>query len=646
MKWNYVVVWVSIAVLLGGCANPIPPAPVPVPAPDTTPPPAITGLAASDAYNGSVLLSWEQSAAGDFDHYNVYLSKVEITNVTGMTPIHRITDITTNSYRATGLEDGTKYYFAVTAVDDSGNESSLVTITSVTPVAKETLPPFPDTTPPETIIIGAPSETIGYSNVTFQWTGSDDSTATADLVYSYWLEGYDAGYSPFTPDISQTYMNLPDGAYVFYVKAQDEAGNIEPTPAVSQFTIATAAPVGGLLILRNSEVNRIAVGSDGKHIYALDSVNTRLYKSSHGGYGWVDISAGITGAATWDELAIAPDTPEIVAVVTNARTEVYLSTNGGGACFPLGLTANLAAGELIQCIAISPAYGESARELAVGTSTGNGGGRVWVYTIPVSGWRDMSSGAPGWLPSEPAIAGTDVFAIKYSPAFAADRAILAIVSSGPAPDTDDTYLYIGKRVAADTMTWNGAAVLGYPVEICQSGEDTPGSPLTYADLALPSDYSVLDMPSRCVYACWSDNPPGTAVAGNPNDDVYRLDDIHCNRLYVSGGSPEYVISSLAYYGSCNEGKLLAGAMMGVGIASGVPVAPVYFTFNPQSALPTWKSSLKPPTGPNQAQVAWSPDGSVAYCGTSTIGGASGDQSAFSLSTTDGLGWNQTGLIDT
>ena len=137
--------------------------------------------------------------------------------------------------------------------------------------------------------------------------------------------------------------------------------------------------------------------------------------------------------------------------------------------------------------------------------------------------------------------------------------------------------------------------------------------------------------------------PSTAIAGNPNDDVYRLDDTLSNRLYVGGGSPESVISSLAYYGTSNEGKLLAGAMMG---ALGSFSVPVYFTSNPQSRFPTWQSSLKPPTGSNEAQVAWSPDGSVAYCGTSTIGGASGDQSAFSRSTNDGLGWNQTGLIDT
>ena len=638
MKWNYVIVWVSIAIVLCGCAKaPLPPAPPP----DTTPLPAITGLVASDAYNGKVVLSWEQSTAEEFDHYNIYLSKAEITSVTGMIPIEQITDVTTSAYQVTGLEDGTKYYFAVAVVDDSGNESSLVTV-SATPVAKEILPPSPDTTPPETTIVSAPGETVADGKVSFQWTGSDDSTTTADLVYSYKLEGHDAEYSPFTSDTSKTYTNLPDGPYVFHVKAQDTAGNIDPTPATSQFTVATAIP-GGLLILRNSEVNRIAVSFDGKSIYALDSVNAGLYKSSHGGYGWVDISAGVSGAGTWDELAVAPDAPEVVAVVTNARTEVYLSTSGGGAFFSTGLAANLVAGERIQCITISPGYDGSARELAVGTSTGTGGGRVWVCTIPLLGWMDVSSGAAGWLPGVPAIAGTDVFAVKYSLAFAADKVMLAIVSSGPAPDTDDTYLYVGKRVVAGTMTWNGNVFPGYPVEICRAGEDTPGSPLTYAALALPSDYLALDIPLRHVYACWSDNPPGTAIAGNPNDDIYRLDDILCNRLYVGGGSRESVISSLAYYGTGNEGKLLAGAMMGI---PGELRIPVYFTFNPQSGFPTWKSSLKPPTGLNEAQVAWSPDGSVAYCGTSTIGGASHDQSAFSRSTDDGLSWNQTGLIDT
>ncbi|MFC1869742.1 fibronectin type III domain-containing protein [Chloroflexota bacterium] len=660
MKWHYATVWVSIAVLLCGCAKPPPlpapiptpptaPAPIPVPLPDTTPPSAITGLAASDAYDGKVTLSWDPSTAGDFNYYKVYQSQAEITSVTGMSPVHKITDVNTSGYPVTGLENGTTYYFAVTAVDKSGNESSLKSIRA-TPVAKETLPPPPpppppDTAPPETTIISAPRGTIDNNNITFQWTGSDDVTATADLVYSYQLEGFDNEYSPFTANTSESYLNLPQESYVFRVKARDEADNIDPTPADSQFTIAITTP-GGLPILRDSEVNRIAVGSDGNTIYALDSVNTRLYQSSHSGYGWADISSHLGGAGTWDELAVAPDAPETVAVVTSARTEVYLSTDSGGTFFPLGLATHLAAGELVQCLAISPGYGTSTRELAVGTSTGDGGGRVWVFTIPFSGWIDVSSGASGWLPAVPAIAGTDVFAIKYSPAFAADRTILAIVASGPPPDTDDTYLYIGRRADSGTTTWNATVAPGYPVEICQPGEDSPGSPLTYAALALPSDYLGLDTSLRSVYASWSDNPRGTAVAGKPNDDVYRLNDILCSRLYVGDGSSERAISSLAYYGTKDEGKLLAGMMMSTGTTSGVPSVPVYFTSDPQSRFPAWQSSTKPPTGPDEAQVAWSPDGTVAYCGTSTIGGASRDQSAFSRSTSDGLSWNQTGLIDT
>lgn len=506
------------------------------------------------------------------------------------------------------------------------------------------LPP-PDTTRPETIITSTLGETIDYNDVTFEWTGSDDTTPTTNLTYSCYLEGHDTDYSPFTLDTARTYYDLPDGSYVFYVKSQDEAGNIDPTPATSEFTIATPppeepeveVPAGSqLLILVGSQVNRIAVGCDGKTIYALDSSNAQLYKSDHSGYGWNIISAGIAGAATWDELAVAPDDPDIVAVVTNARTEVYMSIDGGTNFHVTGLGGKLGAGERVQCLAISPCYGTPSRELAVGTATGNGGGKVWVDIVNhfASGWQDISTGATGWLPTAPAISGTDVFAIEYSPAFAADGTLLAIVASGPAPDTDDTYLYIGIRdLASNNAVWN--TFPRYPVEICQSGQDTPGTALTYADLALPADYSGGGASSRHVYACWSDNPPGVATAGNANDDVYRLDDTMC---YPLQARPD-IICSLAHYGFYSRGKLLAGAMMSADTPFGLSTQ-VYCTLNPQSTCPIWQKSLKPPTGPNEAQVAWSPSGEMAYCGTSSIGGGGGSESAFSHSRDNGLTWNQ------
>jgi hypothetical protein len=503
-------------------------------------------------------------------------------------------------------------------------------------------PTPPDTTPPETVITLAPSGTTAHNEVTFKWTGNDDSTPTTNLSYSFYLKGYDTDYSPFTSDTTKTYTDLPDGSYIFYVRSQDETGNTDPTPASIEFTIATVPPepekeievvtpiVSTLLIVPGSDVSHIAVAYDNT-VYAIDSPHAKLYKSDHGGIGWTDISRSLGAAAPWTELAIAPDDPKIVAVVTNAGAEVYLSTDGGANFTATGLASKLGGGERVKCLAISPSYGSGRRELAVGTFTGNGNGKMWVCQANhfPNIWQDMSTGATGW-------SNADIFAIEYSPGFAADSTLLAIAAT--APPTDDTYLYIGIRdLGGNATTWNSFA--GYPVEICQSGQDTPGTPLTYADLALPWDYSGTIPSGRHVYACWSDNPPGTVTAGNPNDDVYRLDDTVCYRLLVRN-----IICSLAHYGMFSRGKLLAGAA----IASVMDISQgpqVYCTLNPQSAYPTWQSSQKPPTGPGQARVAWSIDGKTAYCGTSSAGGGSHDQSAFSISTNDGFTWNQIGLID-
>lgn len=501
--------------------------------------------------------------------------------------------------------------------------------------------PAPDTTPPQTLITVAPSENITSGKVTFEWTGSDDRTPTNKLTYSYYLEGHDAGYSSFTPDTTKTYTNLPDGTYTFYVKSHDEADNVDLTPAYFKFTIATPKPpeqktktltpvVSTLLIVPDSDVSHIAVGYDNT-IFALDSPHAKLYKSDHGGYDWTDISRGLGASAPWTELAIAPDDPRVVAIVTNG-TEVFVSTDGGTTFAATGLTANLSGGERIQCLALSPGYGH--RDVAVGTSTGSGNGKVWVNVMNgfPRGWQDMSTSATGW-------SNADIFAIEYSPGFAVDGTLLAVAATEPPPNSDGTFLFIGFRdLGGNTTTWNNSA--GYPVEISQSGQDTPGTPLTYADIALPSDYIGTSPANRHVYACWSDNPPGVASAGNPNDDVYRIDDTVGYRLLVR---PD-VICSLAHYGMFSRGKLLAGAVA-ASTVSFFRGPQVYFTSNPSSPYPTWQNSQKPPSGPAQARVAWSADGRVTYCGTSALSGGSNDQSAFSVSTTNGFTWNQIGLID-
>jgi hypothetical protein len=102
---------------------------------DITPPPAITGLLANNAYDNRINLWWDKSTVDDFDHYNVYLNKGEINSVSGIKPAQQIKEIGTNHYQATGLENGAVYYGAVTAVDKSGNENVKVAPVKATPTA-------------------------------------------------------------------------------------------------------------------------------------------------------------------------------------------------------------------------------------------------------------------------------------------------------------------------------------------------------------------------------------------------------------------------------------------------------------------------------------------------------------------------------
>jgi len=95
----------------------------------------------------------------------------------------------------------------------------------------------PDTTPPDTSITGGPSGTITYNNPTFTYTGSDYITPTANLIYATYLQGYDSGWSSFSSSTTKSYTNLPNGSYTFQVKAKDQAGNEDSTPATRSFTV-------------------------------------------------------------------------------------------------------------------------------------------------------------------------------------------------------------------------------------------------------------------------------------------------------------------------------------------------------------------------------------------------------------------------
>jgi hypothetical protein len=135
---------------------------------------------------------------------------------------------TTKSY--SNLPNGS-YTFQVKAKDQAGNEDP-------TPATRAFTVAVPDTTPPDTSITSGPSGTITTNSATFTFTGSDNITPTANLVYATYLQGYDSGWSSFSSSTTKSYSSLPNGPYTFQVKAKDEAGNEDPSPATRSFTVS------------------------------------------------------------------------------------------------------------------------------------------------------------------------------------------------------------------------------------------------------------------------------------------------------------------------------------------------------------------------------------------------------------------------
>ncbi|ACZ43662.1 Kelch repeat-containing protein [Thermobaculum terrenum ATCC BAA-798] len=129
---------------------------------------------------------------------------------------------------ASNLKEGAIYTATIMATvkDMAGNSlaanySWSFTVTSV------------DNTPPETTITAGPTGLTNQTSATFQFTSSEDNSS-----FLCSLDG-----SPFSPCSSPVaYSGLQDGSHTFQVKAVDQAGNQDPSPASRAWIIDATPP--------------------------------------------------------------------------------------------------------------------------------------------------------------------------------------------------------------------------------------------------------------------------------------------------------------------------------------------------------------------------------------------------------------------
>ena len=277
------------------------------PSVDTTPPPVPAGLDAT-AGDGSVHLSWSAVSADDLVGYHVYRA----TSADG--PWTKVTSspITATSRDVAGLTDGTKYWFAVTSVDTTGNESAKSDSATATPAAPS------DTTPPP-----VPTDldaTAGDGSVHLSWSAVSAGDLAGYNVYQAtsadgpWVKVTSSPIMATSRDVT----GLTDGAkYWFAVASVDTTDNesarsdsASATPTAPSDTTPPPVPTG-----LDATAGDGSVHLSWSAVSADDLAGYNVYRSASAEGPWTKVTS-----------SPIPDTSRDVTGLTNGTTYWFAVT--------------------------------------------------------------------------------------------------------------------------------------------------------------------------------------------------------------------------------------------------------------------------------------------------------------------------------
>jgi len=189
---------------------------------DVTPPLVPVGLAIPLCENGAVTLTWEAVADRDLAGYNIYwLGESEVDTLSANKRFVQV-----NTATIAGLDYDILYYFAVSSVDNSGNESALSMQTSGKPLNT--------TSPTRPVDVQAVAENIEYAKITVFWSQNNEPDLDHYKIYRATQPGGLADPLAFISTSTQEHyadIMVDTGVTYYYRITAVDKGNWEGLPS-------------------------------------------------------------------------------------------------------------------------------------------------------------------------------------------------------------------------------------------------------------------------------------------------------------------------------------------------------------------------------------------------------------------------------
>jgi hypothetical protein len=386
---------------------------------------------------------------------------------------------------------------------------------------------------------------------------------------------------------------------------------VSASPEASTWTrvnIPAEGTAAGWVLAANSDIQHLTASADGT-LYAYGKGLTyTLYKSTDGGLKWSYIGK-VQDAIT--DIAVSPHDAATIYYATSSK--VFRSTDGGKNFIQMpNIPGGAGAGNItITSLAVTWL---NNNVLAVGTRDTDNSEFGGVYIL------DEAEIYAGWM--DASIGNYDVYAVAFSPNYATDRQIIAVVT-----DEADT-IVINKIGNADWNAFIGSARLDRD----NSGTPTAVAVAHAAVIAFPNNYDALLGSADRFFFVGINTGAGQGdvykVKCNDAPGISLATDLNVGGIY---GESNIDITSLISYSQQQSVNLLAGS------------ANSSRTYTSTDGGSSWAKCRKEPTGGSDTSVAVAPDygkTGIMYAATS------GNGSALSISRDMGTSWNQISLIDT